>query len=912
MIYLVGRRHRTSSSTAETDERGSDHERSAGRGARPKGMYDQAGVAARHIAGVVLLDGKPKLGAQVSLRWTGTDSDLEKPPVVVSDKDGRFDFGPRDAERYTVSASSADAADAVVEIDLRDPLVAPESLTLRLGACTHSVVGVVSDASGTGIGGALVARVHAPGVLTHDDGKFRLCLARGSHAVRVAAQGYGAVILQVDGSGETHRDVVLVPEGTVEGVVVRKDGTPVDGALVAAWPVDEGPSRAAEAMTHSSSDGRFSLHGLSAGRFTVWGSTERLLGSATIVVVPGANAEVKVILDEFATLGGKVLAGDRPVVGASVYARATERAVGSPIGITQRDGSFQLKQVPIGPATIVVQGYQVLDPKRVTVAGPDAATVVVHVAPLGSISGKVVADGQPVPGAMITAGQRDVTTTSSGDGAFTLRGLAPGQYQLHADLDGTGSSPIQAVSVAVGEQRNGVVLDLSQRGSIEGTIVDDHGAPLEDAIVVWSRSESEETQRGTTDSHGRYSIGSLVGGGAYHPTVRRHEQETPLPIVAGQTSVTLEGPNAHASVDLTVKLARMSISGTVVDQAGAGVPDARVDVVAQPQDGAAVFYGWVRNPGTMTAESGAFTIPGLAAGTYAVRARGADNSEAIVRGVTAGTRDVRLELRAASSIEVTLVGFSETPSVDAQNVRGDFKTYYGMVNGDRATLTGLPPGRYIVTAHDPSELDAALVDVAPGARSSVQLSSHGSGHVTATVREFVTNAPVPGMACLVYPIADRFNGGVALWDMSTAPVSGPDGRFAIDPAAAGSSVVYCYTDGMSSSRAYIHLERGGTASVQLLTVHRENPGLGDMGVDFDQGFPIVVNGVRDNGAGARAGIRSGDQLVALGGHEIGELSKGGVLAWIANQPVGSKVPITVQRGEQSLTLTVVVGNSETH
>lgn len=123
--------------------------------------------------------------------------------------------------------------------------------------------------------------------------------------------------------------------------------------------------------------------------------------------------------------------------------------------------------------------------------------------------------------------------------------------------------------------------------------------------------------------------------------------------------------------------------------------------------------------------------------------------------------------------------------------------------------------------------------------------------------------------------------------------------------------MYCYNPagGMSSARAFVTLPAGAHGTVQLLTVHVESPALGDLGVDLDQGFPMLVNSVRDDGPAAEAGIRAGDQVIALDGHAIDQLSKGGVLYWIQSHRVGARITVTVQRGSESHTFAVVIGHT---
>ncbi len=875
-------------------------------------LYGQRNVARRRIAGRVSFEGRPFAGARVSLQWMGMEAGVAVPPGVVSDASGRFDLGAWFAERFVVTAAAEGKTAAVVEVDLRDPVAAPppDQLELVLTRCEHMLVGTVVDGSGGPIAGASVGQAHAAAVATASDGSYALCLAMGRQRVWVTADGYGGVVLSVDLRGRVRRDVALVPAGAIHGVVIRKrDGSPVEGALVSAWPVAPGPDHAAEALARSDAGGRFQIGGLAPGRFTVWASTGQLLGSAVVAVMPTRAAEITVALSDRARLDGRVMASGKPVAGARVFASAIGASTGSRTGVSQLDGSFALEEVPLGKVKISAPPYEVIAPAVVEVDRPEVSGVVIEVAPMASIGGRVTRGGQPVVGATVQATAGDVQTVSGAGGRYELRGLRPGTYTVHAEADGSASPP-EAVAVKAGEQRADVDLELASRGRIAGTLVDQDGGPVREAIVAWT-AQAGDSRRGVSDELGRFVVDELRDG-SYRPSVRAAEAGRPLALIGAAPEVVLDAARPKVDgVQLAVRVERLAIAGRVIDDTGAAVPDARVDAIAAPRDGAAVFQSWLRLPHTVSSVDGTFTLDGLAAGSYAVRARGADDREAIASPVDAGARDVVLRLHALAAIDVRLIGFAGTPAVEAENARGDFQKYPGVVAGDRARITGLPAGRYLVTAHTAEELDAAPVVVADGALAEVALTSHGSGRLVATVREFTTGAPVADMRCLVYPTAGGQIGGDPAWDYDVAPATDAQGQVVIDPAPAGQSAVYCYNPpaGMSAARAFVTLGRGERATAQLFTVHLQPPGAGDIGMELDQGFPLTVTSVRDDGPAAVAGIRAGDAIVALGGRAIDQLAKGGVLYWIRSQPIGAAIGITVRRGAEIRTVRVVVGPS---
>ncbi len=869
-----------------------------------RGWRAQTGIGDRRIAGRVTFDGVPYRDAQVSLRWSATDTFSVPPPTVSTDSSGRFDLGAWFADVYTVTASAPGKTAAIVVVDLRDPqrAPAPDALELALTDCTNTLVGTVVDGSGGPIVGAQIIRERSTGTESQSDGSYKLCLPRGWHAVQVSADGYGAIVLVVEARGQLWRDAVLVPASTIRGRVVRKrDKTPVAGAMVAAWPDEGGPVHARQAMIETDAEGRFELAGFAPGRFTLWATTDLLVGEVTTIADPGKTTEVEIHVTDCARVHGRVVSNGAPVSGATV------KALGSRTAISQQDGSFVLEEVPFGRIELTAMPYAVKSPRAITIDREEVRDVILDVAAMASISGKVTRGGAPVPGARVTTGSTIAEADASG--TFRLAGLSAGRHRVFADAPHVGAAkPVDVGPLADGEHRADVVLELSLQGSIAGTVVDQSGQPLRDVAVAWVSATTKELGRGMTDDLGRYDIEGLSGD-TYQAQVETREPHKALAIIGGNTAVKLDSAKPRAEgVRLQVQVNRRSIGGTVTD-GGAPVPDAQVDALLRVGDGAPRFPTWMRFPTTSTTAQGAFQIDQLDAGTYAVRARTADGREGIVPVVEAGARDVAIQIQKAGSIDVTLVGYATVPKVEAQNLTTDQRTYLGRGSDKQVRIEHLPPGRYLVTAQNGIESDATQVDVASDKTVTLTLTSRGTASLSGTVHEFEGDRPVAGMACLAYPSAGAMQAPTTA-ELSRAPRTDAQGQFVIDPTPAGAIVAYCYdveTFELSTARAFVTLTAGTRGTARLTAVRRIKPGLGGIGVELDsRAAPVAISNVLSGGAAERAGIRAGDQLLALDGRTVENLTAKGVRFLIAGAAVGSKLAVTLRRNGEQRTVNVPV------
>jgi S1-C subfamily serine protease len=82
--------------------------------------------------------------------------------------------------------------------------------------------------------------------------------------------------------------------------------------------------------------------------------------------------------------------------------------------------------------------------------------------------------------------------------------------------------------------------------------------------------------------------------------------------------------------------------------------------------------------------------------------------------------------------------------------------------------------------------------------------------------------------------------------------------------------------------------------------HRRGPGLGLKVIDAPSGPGAYVGGVREGSPGERAGVQIGDTVVELSGRAVSSVSDLEQIA--ARRPSGQPTSLTVQRGDERLTL----------
>lgn len=238
--------------------------------------------------------------------------------------------------------------------------------------------------------------------------------------------------------------------------------------------------------------------------------------------------------------------------------------------------------------------------------GEDASATV-HVGSLNEISGTVVDDHGALAGAKVTlGGKASRTATAGSDGTFHFEGLPAGSYTVTVPATGTHGSDSQAVDLVAGKRADPVRLTAPLiRGGVAATVT---GFVAPSAVTIFGSGLA--TPAPLTRSGASYTASDLL------PGTYTVAAEAPRGYAASGPATVTVAPKATATAALSISPLDGSVTGRIVDGAGAPVAGASVALVAK--DGTRTQLP-VRADGTFSSTAvkpGDYTVSATVPGTY--------------------------------------------------------------------------------------------------------------------------------------------------------------------------------------------------------------------------------------------------------------------------------------------------------
>ena len=499
-----------------------------------------------------------------------------------------------------------------------------------------------------------------------DDGTFRFQgLPDGIESLRAEAKGRLAVEVRgaaLDALLEQREGIrLVVPDGgSLHGRVTLADGRPIAQLQVLVTAVDSHPRDRATVRATTDADGLFMVSGLSESDHRVsakgWFDETAAEGSAVhltraptqdstgairltlsaTVPVPGSSAEspVELMLTPTPVLRGRVIDATGSLLSACrVYFGPTESvrrafdmmggvmlgSVGKEHRVDPSSGQFSIEGIDPGPITVWAQVGRGLDARLSDLVDVDLSR---DTAPLelvlptqSAIAGTIVDEsGVLVAGVTVTAHYQGRvgmmpkgSVTSDAQGRFEIGGLESGQYYLR--VTGSGFLSVEGVTVdlAIGEQRDGIVMHAVRGGEVEITLIGAGGDPLAATVPYVRTLEGRRVaggHSGETGPSGVAIIGPLAPG-----TIR-----VGLNVPVGEAAfrrvtetVTVE-PGGLVKVTVDANTVAVSNCSGLVLSAGAAVVQYRV----------ALSNDSGRLAETVTDELGRFTLEAEAIGAMSL------------------------------------------------------------------------------------------------------------------------------------------------------------------------------------------------------------------------------------------------------------------------------------------------------
>lgn len=520
-------------------------------------------------ADILLFTQRPRLeqGPDYGLLTT------ELPLTTQAATDGTYALHNINPGKYRVSASNAFFPVAVSVGGVLQPSGAEVCNLTLVSTLAGRIQGVVYKSDGISPAGAGIKVTLGGGLLadatvqTDENGHYEFAevFSAGTYtltALDPATGNSNRVYLSVEKNKDAFADVRLLGRGVLRVRVVDGAGVPATSGSVtldgASFPAEH---RFAEVTP--ASGGVVQFDELPEGPYGLSATQHGLGGRASATVPLNSIAEVTVQLQAAGTVEGRVFmpGGTTPVGLADVSLQLNGRTVGFAVtsDAAPEVGRFGFTDVPTGEFTLDVfdnrTGRVGRSAGRITAQG-ETATVNVELLPIGTVTGRVTANGNAVEHAVVRidadgSGLRGASLSATTDpaGLYRFNGIPAGRFRVSV-TNGPGGLTGSATGTVSGtfEPLPPAVVDIALEPSwtITGTVFKHGGTEPLPGARVQVRSTRGTFQTATRED-GSYRLDFVPLGEV------RVRAEAPTGFDRGETTDATE-TQAGATLNVNVTL----------------------------------------------------------------------------------------------------------------------------------------------------------------------------------------------------------------------------------------------------------------------------------------------------------------------------------------------------------------------
>lgn len=908
---------------------------------RPTLPIDPRRLQLASIAGTVTdLQNHPLANARVCAnpQWDRIPvGDRRKFHCTITDRDGRYQLTDLLGIDHRVVASAAHHVPATYHrgegnarrdtVVLR-PAQAITNLDLALESGGVEIHGTIKDLSG---GAVEAAQVSAnDGVTFSDaDGNFSAWVRPGTAFVTAGADGYTEGHDMGPAPGH-HFDVYLTPESVLIGKLVRAaDNTPVADAWVSA-------NGSYHLATFSDAHGNFRIDGLKPGPYKPEVEADEWIGKADEQVILGlgeTSSPIVVKLHPATHVEGTITVADGGTCENGRVTLTDDAHSRFHFAVREPGGSYRARGVLPGDYTVKVECEGL-------VSAPTYPHVIVTTAPITgltwpltrgqAIRGRVLdSTGAPLPNVRVFATpnadpgrtqQTQAYAHTDAAGQFTLGGLLPGPYRVGTQAYQPPRPPSEPRELTLPKDQDltDITLELPATGEVRGTVRDARGQPIT-GVHVWiegaTQSQFQSTQ--ATDQ-GSFQFPFLAVGD-YRVTARRGYIDALRAPGTGDDDVQGSKIQVAAggveTVALVVEDRGHTLRGVVRSPDGAPVADAFIDVVREP-DSAAKSSRWSAQQTRwddlgqphLTDSDGRFSIDGVADKPHTIRAHRRGGGEALLEHATPGSDNV-LTIADTGRMSGTVVVPGGPPpeqfDLTARDPTTGFRRHDSFFRTAGAwSLAELPAGTYrlsVITGAGSADTETTLEAGQELTGVRIELAPR------VTVRGTLIDLEGRPAAGLAVTIGGLTGNGWANRDDTQIHISDASGRFTVHNAPSGSTDVMISADhgyAFTSLPIVISPTDSELPPIRVARTRVEPAATaGDLGYRLKDAEPgadplrrrLIVAVVRPGGPAATAGLKPGDEITAIDGHDV-TAGYAYLHRALTQVPVTTVVQVTLARG----------------